>query len=224
LERRFSCCHVSLVVLIDLSEFLGSRGKTFDGVPELLWCITIEEHGQDKDIWRRNILFHGATTHGSQYIVEARRRRAHDLLRPSNRRWLRHRLFPQTSRLGHCDWPSSGLGTGTLRCLPDAGDSARFMRIIPTVIEMTSQEIGLPYLRRTAAARWRSLKHPFRDARLTLKRDTRPAVPLSDWRIPGGRPPYHVLALDAFSGDSVPATCSPRSARFELLSASLADI
>jgi hypothetical protein len=92
-----------------------------------------------------------------------------------------------------------GLGAGTLAAYGMAGDVFRFYEINPAVVELAQP--GSPYfsyLTDTPAA----VEMVLGDARLSLERELREGHP--------GR--FDVLALDAFSSDSIPAHLLTREA------------
>jgi spermidine synthase len=81
-----------------------------------------------------------------------------------------------------------GLGTGTIAALGQAGDTIRFYEINPDVIKLAQGHFL--YLKNSAAR----IEVAEGDARLQLEREaTDPGLPLLD-----------ILAVDAFSSDSIP--------------------
>jgi spermidine synthase len=85
-----------------------------------------------------------------------------------------------------------GLGTGTLAVYGRAGDVIRFYEINPLVIDIASRNFS--YLRDTEAR----VEVATGDARLCLERE-----PVQN---------FDVLAIDAFSGDSIPVHLLTREA------------
>ena len=202
---------ISLDVLVDVSELLGSR------IPNVRWTardffgtLTVQQLESDDQFWQRNVLFHGTTIHGSQYTNETRRREATTYYGKQTGigraiEYFHRHLPPEKLRLAVV-----GLGTGTLATYLDAGDSITLYEINPTVIKLTESGEWFTYLR---DARARGAHYDIRpgDARLTLQHEIATNKPLT----------YHVLALDAFSGDAVPAHLLTTQA-FELYLKSLA--
>jgi hypothetical protein len=134
-----------------------------------------------------------------------------------------------------------GLGAGTLAAYPDAGDSITFYEINPVVIKLTEDGQWFTYLR-DCRSRGAHCEIHLGDARLSLKHELQsPASTLQLTQTLSGsprrseeglgegspaeksntKPSYYVLALDAFSGDSVPAHLLTVEA-FELYLKSLA--
>ena len=88
---------------------------------------------------------------------------------------------------------SIGLGTGTLAAFAGKGDSIRFYEIDPDMVELATSGRWFTYVR-DCQARGAECEIKLGDARLTLESEKQ-----------GGRPErYHVLVVDAFSGDAVP--------------------
>jgi SAM-dependent methyltransferase len=125
-------------------------------------------------------LAHGSVKHGSQFLDPARRRELTS-------------YYGETSGVGRAIAAAPagprrvgliGLGTGTLAAYGRSGDVYRFYEINPQVFELAAKEFS--FLRDSAAR----IERVLGDARLALERE--PAQG------------FDVLAVDAFSGDSVP--------------------
>ncbi|MDR6853786.1 fused MFS/spermidine synthase [Variovorax guangxiensis] len=126
-------------------------------------------------------LYHGATLHGEQYLS------------PANRRWPGS-YYSSSSGVGRAIEAAPagprrvgliGLGAGTLAAYGRPGDVYRVYEINPRVFELADTEFS--YLRDSDAR----IERVLADARLALEREA-----------PQG---FDVLAVDAFSADSVPA-------------------
>lgn len=126
-------------------------------------------------------LYHGSTLHGEQYLS------------PANRRWPGS-YYSSSSGVGRAIEAAPagprrvgliGLGAGTLAAYGRPGDVYRVYEINPRVFELADTEFS--YLRDSAAR----IERVLGDARLALEREA-----------PQG---FDLLAVDAFSGDSVPA-------------------
>jgi spermidine synthase len=126
-------------------------------------------------------LYHGMTLHGEQYLS------------PENRRWPGS-YYSSSSGIGRAiaaaqDGPRRvgviGLGAGTLAAYGRPGDVYRIYEINPRVFALADSEFS--YLRDSEAR----IERVLGDARLALEREA-----------PQG---FDVLAVDAFTGDSVPA-------------------
>lgn len=125
-------------------------------------------------------LYHGSVKHGEQYLSEQRRRE------PTT-------YYGATSGVGRAlsSAPAGprrvgliGLGAGTLATYGRTGDVYRIYEINPHVFELADTEFS--FLKDSAA----HIDRVLGDARLAMERET-----------PQG---FDVLAVDAFSGDSVP--------------------
>ncbi len=134
-------------------------------------------------------LLHGAILHGEEYLNGSRSRQ------PTT-------YYGQSSGIGRALMASAGgaprkvgvvgLGTGTLAAYGQPGDRFRFYDIDPAVISVAQQEFG--YLRNSRA----QIETVLGDARLSLEKEA-----------PNG---FDVLAIDAFSGDSIPVHLMTREA------------
>ena len=89
-----------------------------------------------------------------------------------------------------------GLGVGTLSAYGRGGDTVRFYELDPDVLSLARREFG--YLNATPA----KLEFALGDARLSLERELASGTP-------GG---FDVLAIDAFSSDSIPVHLITREA------------
>jgi hypothetical protein len=150
-------------------------------------ALQISEGGAGDDAIRS--LFNGKTLHGAQYLAAAKSRIATAYYAPETgiglvMRWLRQDAKWRVAVVG--------LGTGTLAVYGRPGDSYRFFDINPAVIDLAWHDFR--YLRESAAA---VKTVPF-DGRLGLARE--PAHSLN------------LIALDAFSGDSIPVHLLTREA------------
>jgi SAM-dependent methyltransferase len=154
---------------------------------------------QDVDLTpRMRILRHGQTVHGFQFLGSPEQRRETSAYYTTNsgigRALLSHPLNHNPPgpgmRVG-----AIGLGVGTLAAYGRPGDCYRFYEINPAVIELaTGAEHGFSFLGDSRA----SVEIVSGDARISLERE------------PSQQ--FDVLAVDAFSGDSVPAHLLTREA------------
>jgi SAM-dependent methyltransferase len=132
---------------------------------------------------RKRSLIHGGILHGDQYLDEIRRRTPTSYYQLNSGigiaiRQKQHELS-RPVRVGVV-----GLGTGTLAVYGETGDIFRFYEINPGVVDLARERFT--YLQDTAA----NIEVALGDARLNLERE----------------PPqqFDVLAIDAFSSDSIP--------------------
>ena len=129
---------------------------------------------------RYRSLVHGAILHGEQWMSEKYRRAATTYYKTSSgigKTILAHEGLP--IKVGVI-----GLGAGTLATYGDADDTYRFYEINPAVPRIAREQFT--YLSDSPA----KIEIALGDARLNLERE----------RIQG----FDVLAVDAFSGDSIP--------------------
>ena len=133
-------------------------------------------------------LLHGAITHGSQFLSPDRARQVTTYYGPASGAALSiEHSTPGPRRVGLV-----GLGAGTLAAYGRPGDYYRFYEINPLVIRVAKSEFT--YLSDSAA----KVDVVEGDARVSLQAE------------PDQR--FDVLALDAFSGDSIPVHLLTREA------------
>ncbi len=133
-------------------------------------------------------LYHGSVKHGEQYLAPARRREATTYYGATSGVGLAIAQARQPGRkVGLI-----GLGAGTLAVYGEAGDRYRFYEINPQVIDLARTEFSF------MADSKASIDMVQGDARLSLEKE----------------PPqnFDVLAVDAFSGDSIPVHLITREA------------
>lgn len=131
-----------------------------------------------QDTTRR--LFHGATRHGEQFLSEARRREPTAYYGRTAGVGL---AIETTRREGH-HVGMIGLGAGTLAVYGRTGDRYRIYEIDPAVIQFAQTEFTF------MADSLAKVDTVLGDARLSMERESPQA--------------FDVLAVDAFSGGSVP--------------------
>jgi hypothetical protein len=161
-----------------------AQSRNFYGV------VRVREHGDadDPPTWERRLM-HGSILHGQQYLDDALRRR------PTS-------YYVESSGIGRllgtlADRPLAvgvvGLGAGTIAAYGKPGDSYRFFEIDPAVIGVAQRYFSF------IADSDAQVDVVLGDGRLTLQRD------------PDARR-FDVLAVDAFSGDSIPVHLLTREA------------
>jgi hypothetical protein len=153
--------------------------------------LRVRETGSGEQQVRR--LLHGVILHGEQFT------RAEDRLEPGT-------YYARSSGIGlaiaakQATGPVRlgfvGLGVGTLSAYGRAGDELRFYELDPQVIDVAQRHFT--YLGSTKA----KLDFEIGDARLSLERELKR----------GGPRGYDVLAIDAFSSDSIPVHLITREA------------
>jgi len=141
--------------------------------------VTIDTlRGDARDEVRQ--MYHGSVRHGEQYLAPERRREPTTYYGPNSGVGLAIAAAPAASRqIGLI-----GLGTGTLATYGRTGDVYRVYEINPEVFDLADNEFS--FLADSPAR----IERVLGDARLALERE----APQS----------FDVLAVDAFSGDSVP--------------------
>jgi hypothetical protein len=153
--------------------------------------LRVREQGSGTDQVRR--LLHGVILHGEQPT------RGADRLEPGT-------YYARSSGVGLAIAAKQtrgpvrlgvvGLGIGTLSAYGRPGDTIRFYELDPDVLRLARSHFG--YLDATPAA----LEFVLGDARLSMERE-----------LAAGRPQrYDVLAIDAFSSDSIPVHLITREA------------
>ena len=141
--------------------------------------ITVDSPGETQADDMRQ-LYHGSIKHGEQFLAAERRREPTAYYGRSAGVGLAiSNTEAQNKKVGVI-----GLGAGTLAAYGQPGDIYRMYEINPAVIELANQEFS--FLADSPA----QIQTVLGDARLSLEREPPQA--------------FDVLAVDAFSGDSVP--------------------
>jgi len=162
----------------DRARSVMAAGRSFYGV------LRVED---DESGLRR--LLHGRILHGSQYQTPTLRSVATTYYTEGSGVALAVRDHPRRLQRQPLNIGVVGLGTGTVAALAQPGDSINFFELDP-LVEGFSRGY-FTYLRDSPA----DIRVTLGDARLSLERE------VSD---PTRRHAYDVLAIDAFSGDSIP--------------------
>ena len=145
--------------------------------------LRVKEQGQGDHQVRR--LLHGVILHGEQPTIGASR------LEPGT-------YYARTSGVGRAIEAKQsqgpvrlgfvGLGVGTLSAYGRAGDVVRFYELDPDVLALAKSQFS--YLSSSPA----TIEFVIGDARLSMEREL----------LSGARQGYDVLAIDAFTSDSIP--------------------
>ncbi len=133
-------------------------------------------------------LTHGRIIHGYQFADPELARTPTSYYSPNSGVGLAIRNHPRRVAGQPMKFGFVGLGTGTLATYPRRGDSVRFYEINPDVIDLSSGPAPTFTYVRDCAAR---VEIAVGDARINLEREPPQA--------------FDLLALDAFSSDSIPA-------------------
>jgi hypothetical protein len=141
-------------------------------------------------------LSHGAIVHGFQYTTPARRMESVSYYGPGSGIALTLTEYPKWLVETGQEHPMKvgiiGLGVGTLATFGQPGDLYRFYEINPSVIALSQgPEAYFTYLKETRAR----VEVVDGDARISLERELQE----------GNGQNFDVLAVDAFSSDSIPA-------------------
>ncbi len=184
----WSAAWAALCVLATVALYVDYERYTREGAIAMarnfygtLRVTTAGDAGTESERWR---LMHGVIIHGEQYRAEDRRTLATSYYSESSGigrtlQALRSQQPEQPRRVGLI-----GLGVGTLATYGNAGDHYRIYEINPLVVQWAREKFT--YLNDSAA----EVVTPLGDARLVL--ESEPAQRLD------------VLAIDAFSSDSIP--------------------
>lgn len=171
----FSIFHVHTYINM-LSSDARVMSRNFYGT------LRVKDFGDEKSRDGARRLMHGVIMHGEQFLMPERRMEPTTYYGPESgigRIIGIKRDAAKEVRVGVV-----GLGAGTLAVYGRAGDHYRFYEINPQVIDVAMKEFS--FLTQTPA----KIENLLGDARLTMERE------------PAQR--YDVLAIDAFSSDSIP--------------------
>ena len=151
--------------------------------------LKVSDSGSPDSDGAMRTLVHGTITHGRQFLSPARRRQPTTYYGPKSGVGLAllERGRRRSLRVGVV-----GLGAGTIAAYGKRGDAYRFYEINPLVIRLADAEFS--YLKDSGA----KLDIVPGDARLSLEAE----APQE----------YDILAVDAFSGDSIPVHLLTREA------------
>jgi SAM-dependent methyltransferase len=151
--------------------------------------IRVKEYGEPGMSFYLRRLVHGVIMHGEQYLEGERRRQPTTYYLPTSGIGV---AIAAAMARGPVKVGVIGLGTGTLAAYGRNGDDYRFYDINPQVLAVARTQFS--YLSDTEAR----VEVVLGDARLTLEREA-----------PQG---FDVLAVDAFSSDSIPVHLITREA------------
>ena len=196
-------------VLLDLTEFLyAPRKNVVYQARNFFGTLTIRKQDADNPRAESLVLLNGTTIHGSQFTSPQRRGLPTSYYGPVSGIGRVLSFFRANRPPGGVRIADVGLGTGTLAAYVTKGDFLTFYEINPAVIEMSTSGQWFTYVA-DCRARGARCEIKLGDARLTLEREVRSdSLPRSGSKTGRGEegylPRYHVLVLDAFSGDAVP--------------------
>jgi hypothetical protein len=183
------------IVLLDLTEFLQPRNAgTLHRVRNFFGSIAVREREPGDALAHNFVLRHGAITHGLQFAHSQRRRQPTTYFGPAS--GIGRTIDYYKARATQSDRMRIGvvgLGVGTLAAYIEQGESISFYELNPAVVEIAEDSRWFTYLK-DCRQRGGQIGIKLGDARLSLARGLRASEPGS----------YHLLVLDAFSGDSIP--------------------
>lgn len=175
-------------VLIASSFYLGTFGRILDTKRSFFGVSRVTNDPEGK--FRQ--LFHGGTIHGMQSLDPARSR---EILTYYSRVGPAGSIFSTAqARSPQSNWAVIGLGTGAISCYLQPGQNLTYYEIDPLVARIAKDTRWFTFLNQCAP----SAKIVLGDARLELR-----SAPDAQ---------YDVIALDAFSGDSIPMHLLTREA------------
>jgi len=154
--------------------------------------LKITEYSSDHDPYR--LLLNGRITHGYQYVDEESSGRVTTYYGPPTGVGLAVQYFPLDTNATGLRVGVVGLGVGTLAGYAEAGDRYRMYEINQQVVDLSTRELGLFTYLENAKERGADVEVVLGDARLSMEAELRKDQ----------RQGFHVLALDAFSSDSIP--------------------
>jgi SAM-dependent methyltransferase len=155
-------------------------------------ALRVKESGTGEE--RRRDLLHGVILHGDQYLADDKRRKPTTYYGPaSGIAYALRDLRPDGAPL---DVAMIGLGSGTLTAWGRAGDRYRIYDINPAMVDIAHRDFT--YLADSPAAKTIVMG----DARLSMERELDR----------GDAVPFDVIAVDAFSSDSIPVHLITREA------------
>jgi hypothetical protein len=197
-----------LAFVLALGAALRSPGQgpqTIAVARDFYGVIKVIEDAPGADRIQRGLM-HGRILHGAQFVAPDLRRRVDNYYGPDSGIELVLRSHPRRKGGEPMQIGVIGLGVGTLAGRAQAGDTIRFFELSPIVIDFAARYFT--YLEDTPAR----IDIVPGDARLSLERE-----------LAAGRPRrgYDLLAVDAFSGDSIPVHLMTRES-FALYGAALA--
>jgi SAM-dependent methyltransferase len=176
----------SLAMLLAVAACVAYDGASFQknvafSARNFYGVLRVKQYGEPGGAYYLRRLVHGVIMHGEQYMEGERRRQPTTYYLPSS--GIGAAIAAAKAR-GPVKVGVIGLGAGTLAAYGRKGDEFRFYDINPQVVEVARKEFT--YLSDSEAR----VQVVLGDARLNLEREA-----------PQG---FDVLAVDAFSSDSIP--------------------
>jgi SAM-dependent methyltransferase len=177
---RFAFLGATIALCVALTRtYRESSADTRATSRNFYGVLNVRDSGEGPEAMR--VLSHGTIIHGKQFLEEDRRDWPTTYYGPTSGAGVA--LIDARTR-GPVRVGVVGLGAGTLAAYGRAGDTFRFYDINPQVVELARSEFS--FLKDSAAR----VEVELGDARLSLERE----APQN----------YDLIALDAFSSDSIP--------------------
>lgn len=173
-----------IVVRAQFEEFTNDYilvTRNFYGV------LSVDEDEKEDEYFHIHELMNGRILHGSQFLHDARRRMATTYYNEESGVGIAITRFP---KLGPKRVATVGLGTGTIASYAEHGDYYCYYEINPNVVTIATDDNYFTYLS-DAERRGAKVRIELGDARISMERQEPQA--------------YDIIALDAFSGDAIPA-------------------
>jgi hypothetical protein len=189
--RRLPMTLVSAVLALALTVFVGMQIRDMVKGARVLvrnfyGGLRVRDTGTPDEMESTRTLTHGTINHGEEYLNPARRDLATTYYGPNTGIGVAIRGKQKTGRAIRVG--VIGLGTGTVASYGRLGDYYRYYEINPLVLGLAhTQFFFLPDCKA-------KLEVAMGDARLSLERELQQGAPEN----------FDVLAVDAFSSDSIP--------------------
>ena len=188
--RRWPGVLVTCVLTLALAGYVGWQIKQMVGGSRVLvrnfyGSLKVKDSGDKGSLEETRTLTHGTINHGEEYLNIARRDLPTTYYGPNTGVGIAIR---EKQKVGAIRIGVIGLGTGTTAAYGRLGDYVRYYEINPLVLELARREFF--FLADCKA----KLDVAMGDARLTLEQELKDGHPQN----------FDVLAVDAFSSDSIP--------------------
>jgi SAM-dependent methyltransferase len=188
--RRWPGVVVSVALTLTLAGFVGWQIKEMVSGSRVLvrnfyGGLKVRDTGAPGSLWATRTLTNGTINHGEEYLHIARRDLATTYYGPNTGIGIAIR---EKQKAGAVRIGVIGLGTGTTAAYGRLGDYIRYYEINPLVLELAKKEFFF------LADCKGKLDVAMGDARLSLERELQE----------GHAQNFDVLAVDAFSSDSIP--------------------
>lgn len=164
----------------------SSDSKTVVACRNFYGVLSVLQEGDPGSETERRLLYNGRILHGVQFLSPDRQDEATTYYNTDSGVGLTLTNF---DRVGAMRVGVVGLGSGTLATYGRPGDVYRFYEINPQVVELS--QTYFTFVKDSQA----KVEIVLGDARLSMERELNDGKPQK----------YDVLALDAFSGDAIPA-------------------